>query len=391
MIYRLLTRTPHGTNEENLPNTDIFIGRFPRAEPSLENVAIDPYTLISGKDVDEAYLNYLCQYHDVLAKYCRSSQDSGASLFVVPKEYSAVSRFHLLLTFEHDRWYFEDYSKYGVVLKKARSDHNPQWYGKDGKHALGIGDSIYIGLEEALSDHDLTKKEIEQKVSEGAVICLTLLINPEPWDITQDLDMPIDAPTDNLFEPTRLSAQSSQWLINLLPEIYAGPLPSTAVNPDAASERWRYRPENFLDRFLAIFENTILPTRWMIDDFDMFLNPGTAPDDFLPWFEQWFPYFYREMGHSALQRSFIRSAQAIYARKGTKWALSRLLALYTGQKPRIIEPHDPEGHDLPPDTFRVIVVPSAAIEPAIRALIEACKPAHTRYDLRYALPDNSDR
>ncbi len=43
-----------------------------------------------------------------------------------------------------------------------------------------------------------------------------------------------------------------------------------------------------MERFLGIFEATLNPIEWTIDNFDLFLNPATAPGAFLGWLAEWF-------------------------------------------------------------------------------------------------------
>jgi P2-related tail formation protein len=80
----------------------------------------------------------------------------------------------------------------------------------------------------------------------------------------------------------------------------------------------------------------------------------------------------------------LREAHAIYARRGTRWALSRVIEIYTGQVPLI----DDTDTSLEPFTFRVTLPPNAAHADSklIVPLINAHKPAHTTYLLEFATP-----
>jgi phage tail-like protein len=136
-----------------------------------------------------------------------------------------------------------------------------------------------------------------------------------------------------------------------------------------------------MSRFLAIFEATLLPVEWTIDSFDQFLDPGTAPTGFLPWLASWYGLTFDSTWTEPQRRQLLSEAHAIYARRGTQWALGRVLEIYTGAEPEI----DDEAKDLDPFTFSVVVprrkrdVRSDLIE----ALIDAHKPAHTSYKLRF--------
>lgn len=152
----------------------------------------------------------------------------------------------------------------------------------------------------------------------------------------------------------------SQKLIDFLPGIYQ---------------------TDFMRRFLALFESVWLPIERNVDAFDLFLSPGTAPLAFLPWLESWFDIAADPSWTEAQRRELLREAPRIFARRGTRWALGRVLEIYTGVAP-VIDDMDP---GLDPFNFKVTI-------PAVRGkagrkremierLIDAHKPAHTFYTL----------
>jgi phage tail-like protein len=138
---------------------------------------------------------------------------------------------------------------------------------------------------------------------------------------------------------------------------------------------------DFIARFLGIFEAILMPIEWNIDNFDLFLDPGTAPLGFLPWLENWFALPNGANWSEAQRRTFLKEAHLIYARRGTRWALSRILEIYTGSVPRIID-DDPQ---IDPYTFQVnIPLRRKDVNPdLIEAIIDANKPAHTTYKLEF--------
>jgi phage tail-like protein len=142
-----------------------------------------------------------------------------------------------------------------------------------------------------------------------------------------------------------------------------------------------YQGDDFTSRFLALFEAVLLPIEWNIDNFDLFLAPDTAPTAFLPWLSGWFALTFDDTWSEAQRRTLIAEAHQLYARLGTKWALSRVLEIYTGQAPEIID----QAENLEPFTFIVRLKrrrghPS---EELITNLIDAYKPAHTSYQLQW--------
>jgi len=150
----------------------------------------------------------------------------------------------------------------------------------------------------------------------------------------------------------------SRHLINYLPDIYH---------------------TDFMKRFLGIFESIQVPIEWVIDNFDLYLNPSTAPVDFLPWLSNWFQLAWGADWSPHQRRMFLQEAHEIHARRGTRWALSRVLEIYTGVTPEIEDLSD----DLDPFTFRVrIPTTQQKFKRAqIKALIEANKPAYTTFIL----------
>ncbi len=138
---------------------------------------------------------------------------------------------------------------------------------------------------------------------------------------------------------------------------------------------------SFMKRFLALFESIYAPIEWTVDNFDVFLHPATAPADFLPWLANWFDLTFDQSWDEAKRRTILAEAHQIYARRGTRWALSRILEIYTGFTPEI----DDTGESLEPFTFTVsLPVPESEVNATLIArLINAHKPAHTSYTLRY--------
>ena len=169
---------------------------------------------------------------------------------------------------------------------------------------------------------------------------------PEPWPVGESL------------VPPGLSTHSRR-LLSYLPGIYH---------------------TDFMARFLGIFESILIPIEWNVDNFDLYLDPGTVPTGFLPWLANWFEITFDPTWSEAQRRTLLAEAHQIYARRGTCWALSRVLEIYTGHRPEIID----LGEDLEPFTFAV-KLPLRAGEvnrELVERIIDANKPAHTTYTLK---------
>jgi len=138
---------------------------------------------------------------------------------------------------------------------------------------------------------------------------------------------------------------------------------------------------NFMARFLAIFEAIYMPAEWNIDNFDLFLDPRTAPEGFLPWLANWFSISFDPSWSIDKRRTLLSEAYLIFAKRGTRWALSRVLEIYTGSKPVIEDLL--EGED--PFTFNVkIAIAEKEVDRTlIENIIDVSKPAHTNYNLQF--------
>jgi phage tail-like protein len=167
-------------------------------------------------------------------------------------------------------------------------------------------------------------------------------------------------PNGSFTVPPGLSISDSRYL-DYLPDIYRG------ENID------------FIGRFLALLESILTPIEWNIDNFDLYLDPKAAPTSFLPWLANWFELTFDDSWSEESQRTLLAEAHRIYRRRGTTWALSRILEIYTGYLPAI----DDQNKNLDPFTFTVrIPVPERQVNrTAIERLIDSNKPAHTSYTL----------
>ncbi|MBN1641142.1 MAG: hypothetical protein JXA09_07890 [Anaerolineae bacterium] len=182
------------------------------------------------------------------------------------------------------------------------------------------------------------------------------------------------------------------------------------VSAKGRSLRWLpalYQRDELMGRFLMLFESFWRPVEQRIAHIDLYLDPRMAPPEFLPWLASWLGLVLTEELPEAQRRTLIRSAASLYRRRGTRQGLIDYLSIL-GEHVQIIEhsadnlilgpsgrlgPDSALGTENVPHTFTVIVEdnPSPAEEKAsvaqrlrrIRTVIEAEKPAHTGYLLRY--------
>lgn len=139
-----------------------------------------------------------------------------------------------------------------------------------------------------------------------------------------------------------------------------------------------YSDDEFLGRFLLIFESIMAPITWTIDAMDLYWTPETAPAEWLQWIGSWFDLLIVPELPLDRQREIVRQIGWLFLRRGTKAGLERLLELYFGVTPEIIE--DAPCHfvvrlPLPKDGS-----PALGADLADR-LIDAQRPAFASYRL----------
>lgn len=165
-------------------------------------------------------------------------------------------------------------------------------------------------------------------------------------------------------------------LINFLPEIYRSGIAFVAFQSDVMDAL--LPGDNFFERFLALFESVLLPIEWVVDNFDLYLDPRTAPVEFLPWLESWYGLDFAAMLDEARRRNLLINAHRLFRLKGTRNALVEAIEIVTGC--------DVEIDDLTTKGANFIVsvrctdgnAPDRAL---VEQLIDMFKPIHTTYQL----------
>jgi phage tail-like protein len=197
--------------------------------------------------------------------------------------------------------------------------------------------------------------------------------------MTTLIERPLSAATPPELNPKPERRRSE--LLNYLPAMYA--------------------TDDFMGRFLCIFEDTLKPLQQMAENFHYYFNPLMAPPDMIPWLATWVNLVLDESWSLEQRRKLIHNAADLYSRRGTKGGLIEYLKLYTGIEPEITEYVD--GMVLGPETLLGVNTTIAGRErhsftvtlrlqglseeervfkeAFIRRIIEAEKPAHTAYRL----------
>jgi phage tail-like protein len=146
-----------------------------------------------------------------------------------------------------------------------------------------------------------------------------------------------------------------------------------------------FQEDDFLRRFLHIFEDIWEPLEHRQDHIEMYFDPRTCPASFLPWLASWLDLPFNPYWPEARHRRLLSAAMELYSWRGTAYGLTRMIEVCTGLTPLIRE--------LPSQPFvfqiRIIMPPGASAEAVDKAFIEELiqthKPAHAGYVLEVNL------
>jgi phage tail-like protein len=206
--------------------------------------------------------------------------------------------------------------------------------------------------------------------------------------------LPSVVPVDGLLSDTASRAD----IIRLIRRIQS---PSTYLSLLPAI----FSRDDFVGRFLRIFESVLDPIDRQIGTLESYLDPDLAPDLFLPWLGSWLDTAINDRWPRERQVALIRAAPDLHRWRGTRRGLTEHLRLYLDITPEIEEAAG--GLRLGPSTqlgFRTVLgeagprhhftVTLRVPEPrnidytAVAALIDAQRPAHCTYTL-VILPSSS--
>lgn len=148
-----------------------------------------------------------------------------------------------------------------------------------------------------------------------------------------------------------------------------------------------YQEDDFAQRFLTGLDEVMAPVYSTLDNFDAYLDPHLAPDDFLSWLAGWVGVALDESWDVERRRAIVARAVELYHMRGTAAGLAGQVEIQTGGRVSIVENGatgwsvDPGG-ELPgtPDPLVVVRVtvpdPRAVDAQRLDAVVAAAKPAH---------------
>jgi phage tail-like protein len=177
----------------------------------------------------------------------------------------------------------------------------------------------------------------------------------------------------------------------------------------------------FLERFLAIAERRLTQIETRYEEVARRLNPAALDRDWIDFIASWFALVFDPSWPTERRARLLAEIFELYRRRGTVEGVRRFVEIYTGHAPSIVEGFQlrprpghvlgagdllgaaPLGATAAPSTtalddgyahrFTIVayVDDDCDLEvagTALRALVDAVKPAHTVADLRVTVPDS---
>ena len=151
-----------------------------------------------------------------------------------------------------------------------------------------------------------------------------------------------------------------------------------------------YQEDMFAQAFLSGLDEVLAPVVNTIDNFDAYIDPHLAPDDFLEWLGTWVGIAIDDSWDLARRREIVAQAVDLYRLRGTAAGLSQQIEIHTGGTVDIVESGGTawsidSGGELPGSPEPLVVVrvhvdDATGLDPMrIDALVAAAKPAHVEH------------
>ena len=141
-----------------------------------------------------------------------------------------------------------------------------------------------------------------------------------------------------------------------------------------------YRDNEFLGRFLLIFESILGPIERTVGNLAHYFDPELTPPECVAWLGSWLGLVLDERWPEDRRRGLISSAVELFQWRGTRRGLSEFVRLYSGVTPEIVELSLSEVSAAPNHAFRFTlrlrVPPGVELDRALMtSIIDLEKPA----------------
>ncbi len=186
------------------------------------------------------------------------------------------------------------------------------------------------------------------------------------------------------IEPKPVPIQVSPPTLQQKPEPTKPTSRRTIDEPDSIYRRYLpdiFQENDFLRRFLHIFEDIWEPLEQRQDHIEMYFDPHTCPASFLPWLASWLELPFNPRWPEERHRHLLAQAMELYNWRGTAYGMTRMIEICTGLTPVIRESSSQ------PFVFhiRITLPPGTPNETLDKGLLEELirthKPAHAGYIL----------
>ena len=148
-----------------------------------------------------------------------------------------------------------------------------------------------------------------------------------------------------------------------------------------------FQEDDFAQRFVGAFDDVLAPIFCALDNWDAYIDPALAPEDFLEWLSSWVGVELDETWPIERRRALVAKAVELYRWRGTVKGLRDTVAIYTDSEPEIVESGGMVASTSPGTKFpgkaaaevtvKVKVKDPATVDTArLERLVEAAKPAH---------------
>lgn len=148
---------------------------------------------------------------------------------------------------------------------------------------------------------------------------------------------------------------------------------------------------DFTRELIRAFDQVLAPVFASLDDFDAYLDPRYAPDDFLRWLAGWLGLPVDERWPAERLRRHLGDARDGLLRRGTLAGVTAAVRAYTGRTPSVVDSGGvawstrPLGQ-LPGDPRPRLVVqvddPDGTLDrDVLERIIAETKPAHVQFEL----------
>ncbi len=148
-----------------------------------------------------------------------------------------------------------------------------------------------------------------------------------------------------------------------------------------------YQEDEFVQAWMTGLDEVLAPVIWTIDSFESYLDPHTAPLDFVEYLSTWVGVELDETWPDASKRAMVSRAIGLFRIRGTVAGLREHVAIYAGVEPEIEESGGTlwsatAGGDLPGQSTAGLVVrirvpdPGAVDVDRLERIVASSKPAH---------------